>query len=60
MHDQRPDLTIDDDDANLSGNAALAAAPSGAFALAGIAVGLLVLAWMAIYVFVFLARGPVG
>jgi hypothetical protein len=60
MHDQRPDLTVDDDETDLSGNAALAAAPSGAFALAGLAVGLLVLAWLAIYIFVFLTRGQVG
>ncbi|HEY5125797.1 MAG TPA: hypothetical protein VIJ35_00600 [Bradyrhizobium sp.] len=34
--------------------------PRGAFALAGIALGLLMLAWLAIYFFVFLPRGPVG
>jgi len=34
--------------------------PSGAFALAGLAVGLLVAAWLAIYFFAFLPRGPVG
>ena len=38
----------------------LARAPSGAFALAGIAVGLLVAAWLLIYFFVFIPRGPVG
>jgi hypothetical protein len=34
--------------------------PRGAFALAGIAMGLLLLAWLAVYFFVFLARGPVS
>lgn len=39
---------------------ALAETPRGALALAGIAVGLLLLAWLAIYAFVFLPRGPVS
>lgn len=34
--------------------------PRGAFALAGLTVGLLILAWLAIYVFVFLPRGMVN
>lgn len=34
--------------------------PQGALALAGIALGLLMLAWLAIYFFVFLPRGPIG
>ncbi len=34
--------------------------PQGAFALAGAAMGLLVLAWLAVYVFIFLARGPIS
>ena len=34
--------------------------PQGAFALAGVALALLLLAWLAVYFFVFLARGPVG
>ena len=34
--------------------------PKGALALAGLTVGLLVLAWLAMYLFVFLPRGPVG
>jgi hypothetical protein len=38
----------------------LAAVPSGALALAGITVGLLLLAWLLIYAFVFLPRGMVG
>jgi hypothetical protein len=40
--------------------AALDQTPKGAFALAGLTVGLLMLAWLAIYVFVFLPRGEVG
>jgi predicted nucleic acid-binding protein len=38
----------------------LAQSPRGALALAGVTVGLLVLAWLAIYLFVFLPRGPVS
>lgn len=34
--------------------------PKGAAALAGIALALLMAAWLAIYVFVFLPRGMVG
>jgi hypothetical protein len=33
--------------------------PRGAFALAGAAVGLLVLAYLALYFLVFLPRGPI-
>ena len=40
--------------------AALKETPRGAFALAGITVGLLMAAWVAIYVLVFLPRGSVG
>jgi hypothetical protein len=39
---------------------ALKETPRGAFALAGITVGLLIAAWLAIYLFVFLPRGSVG
>jgi hypothetical protein len=39
---------------------ALRQTPRGAFALAGLTVGLLMLAWFAIYLFVFLPRGSVG
>lgn len=39
---------------------ALRETPKGAFALAGITVGLLMLAWLAMYLFVFLPRGSVG
>jgi hypothetical protein len=34
--------------------------PHGALALAGLAVGLLLLAWIMIYALVFLPRGMVG
>ncbi len=37
----------------------LAAVPSGALALAGCTAGLLLLAWLAVYFGVFLARGAV-
>lgn len=40
--------------------AAMDAAPRGAVLVSGIAVGLLILCWLAIYVFVFLPRGTVG
>jgi hypothetical protein len=40
--------------------AALVETPRGAFALAGLTVGLLVVAWLCIYFFVFLPRGQVG
>jgi hypothetical protein len=41
-------------------DAALKEAPKGAFALAGLTVGSLMLAWLAMYLFVFLPRGSVG
>lgn len=41
-------------------DAALTQVPRGAIALAGTAVGLLMLAWFVIYLFVFLPRGKVG
>ena len=34
--------------------------PTGAVVVSGIAVGLLLLAWLFIYIFVFLPRGTVG
>jgi hypothetical protein len=40
--------------------AALKQTPRGAFALAGLTVGLLMAAWFAIYLLVFLPRGSVG
>lgn len=35
-------------------------APRGAFALTSIAVGILLLAWLGVYFFVFLPRGPIS
>jgi len=40
--------------------AAMDRGPSGALAVSGIAVGLLMACWLFIYVFVFLPRGTVG
>lgn len=45
-------------EAQLAG--ALKEVPRGAFALAGLTVGLLMLAWLGIYLFVFLPRGSIG
>jgi hypothetical protein len=39
---------------------AMHSGPRGAVAVSGIAVGLLLLCWLAIYLFVFLPRGTVG
>jgi hypothetical protein len=39
---------------------ALRSVPSGAVALSGVAVLLLLIAWLAIYLFVYLPRGMVG
>jgi hypothetical protein len=39
---------------------AMAEVPKGAIAVAGTAVGLLMLCWFLIYAFVFLPRGSVG
>jgi hypothetical protein len=39
---------------------ALKQTPKGAFALAGLTTGLLLLCWLAIYLFVFIPRGMVG
>jgi hypothetical protein len=52
-----------EDDDGLSAEAlreALSQTPKGAFALAALTVGLLMLAWLSIYVFVFLPRGSIG
>lgn len=40
--------------------AAMSGGPRGAIAVSAIAVGLLLLGWLFIYVFVFLPRGTVG
>lgn len=39
---------------------AMSSGPRGAIAVSAIAVGLLLLGWLFIYVFVFLPRGTVG
>jgi hypothetical protein len=39
---------------------ALVQTPRGAFALAGLTVGSLMLAWVALYLFIFVPRGSVG
>lgn len=48
-----------DDDA-YAADERLSAVPSGAMALAGLTVGLLLLAWLLIYALVFIPRGMVG
>ena len=40
--------------------AAMEATPTGAVLVSAIAVGLLLLCWLAIYIFVFLPRGTIG
>lgn len=50
-HDGLSEQALDD---------ALKETPRGAFALAGVTVGLLMAAWLAMYLFVFLPRGSVG
>ena len=49
-----PDPTKDEDLERV-----LKTVPQGAFALAGLTVGLLVLAYLALYFLVFLPRGPI-
>jgi hypothetical protein len=44
----------------LASEAALGDVPTGAFALAGAAVALLLVAWLLVYFAVFIPRGPVG
>jgi hypothetical protein len=56
--DESDGRTPADEDAALE--SALEQAPRGAVAVAGIAIGLLLLGWFAIYLFVFLPRGSVG
>ncbi|MEO6341182.1 MAG: hypothetical protein ABIO39_14160 [Caulobacteraceae bacterium] len=53
----------DSDDDGLSDDEiqqALKQTPRDAFALAGLTTGLLMLCWLAMYLFVFLPRGEVG
>jgi hypothetical protein len=39
---------------------ALRQTPKGAFALAGLTTALLLLAWLGVYLFIFIPRGMVG
>ena len=57
-NDDDPPTPAADDEAALE--RALAEAPRGAIAVAGVAVALLMICWFAIYLFVFLPRGSVG
>lgn len=49
-----------EDEDDVAADPRLADVPKGAMALAGLTVGLLILAWLLIYLFVFLPRGMVG
>jgi hypothetical protein len=42
------------------GEARLAALPTGALSIAGLALALLLVAWFLIYVFLYLPRGSIG
>ena len=55
---QRDDAADDIDEAALE--RVMREVPRGAWALSGLTVGLLLLCWILIYVFVFLPRGMVG
>ena len=55
---QHPEDVTSADEAQLE--RVLAEVPRGAMALSGISLALLLLAWLAIYAFVFLPRGPVS
>ncbi|MCC6912952.1 MAG: hypothetical protein IT566_04565 [Rhodospirillaceae bacterium] len=48
------------DASNTLADVSLADVPRGAFALAGAAVGLLLLSWLLVYALIFLPRGAVG
>ena len=58
LPDARTPGTGADEEAAL--DAAMAETPRGAIAVAGTAVGLMMLCWFMIYLFVFLPRGSVG
>lgn len=49
-----------DDPQVAAGSTPLEDVPHGAFAVAGVAVGLLLLSWLLIFFLIFLPRGPVG
>ena len=55
---ERDDAADDLDDAALE--RVMREVPRGAWALSGLTVGLLLLAWFLIYAYVFLPRGMVG
>jgi hypothetical protein len=55
---EHDDTAHDGDDAALE--RIMADVPKGAWALSGLTVGLLLLAWVLIYAFVFLPRGMVS
>ena len=55
---QRDDTADDVDEAALE--RVMREVPRGAWALSGLTVGLLLLCWILIYVYVFLPRGMVG
>ena len=59
-NDPHDHLAADPDDDLAALEEALKEAPRGAIAVAGTAVILLMLCWLAIYLFVFLPRGSVG
>ncbi len=52
--DSAPDAATDEELERVLGTV-----PQGAFALAGLTVGILVLAYLALYFLVFLPRGPI-
>ena len=61
MSSESSDNPDDDSPEELAAlEAALQVAPRGAIAVAGTAVILLMIAWFAMYLFVFLPRGTVG
>ena len=57
---QRPENVADPVDDAAALERALAVVPRGAVALAGTALGLVMLGWLFVYFFVFLPRGAVG
>ena len=62
MDDETAPRVAEDDDGLTPAqiDEAMRQVPRGAFALAGLTVGLLIVAWLAIYIFVFLPRGMVN
>jgi hypothetical protein len=56
----RPVERIETPAATAEAALALSGGPIGAYIIAGIAVALLFIGWLAFYVFLFLPRGPIG